>query len=292
MGAALLQTPDKLVAILEALVRNVAPEANVGISVKIRLLETAEQTEVLVRRLCATGITGLTVHCRTTPMRPREKAIRGQLRMVADVCREAGVACLMNGDVESREQAVKLVEEFAVDGAMIATAAEKNMSCFRTEAEGGLASWKDAFECFLRFAMDVENKFGNTKFMMLNIVPGKQAEYTQLHQAKSYTAICEMLGFEHLLAQAGEVDDALDLSPKALAAAKLMKEQAQKEKKLQQKQNKQNRNMNATAHAAGGNMAQARAVQQPRKSLSERRVKSAPEIPQAQAPDSGVAVPV
>src|SRR5687768_13620585 len=75
MGAALLRTPDKLCAILEALVKNITPEFNIGISVKIRLLETAEETEALVRRLCATGITSLTIHCRTTPMRPRERAI-------------------------------------------------------------------------------------------------------------------------------------------------------------------------------------------------------------------------
>ncbi|CRK38835.1 hypothetical protein BN1708_020573, partial [Verticillium longisporum] len=84
MGAQLLRTPDKLCAILEALVATVVPEFEIGVSVKIRLLATAPETEALVRRLVATGITGLTVHCRTTPMRPREPAIRGQLRMVAD----------------------------------------------------------------------------------------------------------------------------------------------------------------------------------------------------------------
>ncbi len=54
MGAALLRTPDKLCAILEALVREVAPEFEIGISVKIRLLETPAETEALVRRLVAT----------------------------------------------------------------------------------------------------------------------------------------------------------------------------------------------------------------------------------------------
>ncbi len=58
MGAALLRAPDTLCAILEALVRDVTPEFGIGISVKIRLLETAAETEALVRRLCATGITG------------------------------------------------------------------------------------------------------------------------------------------------------------------------------------------------------------------------------------------
>lgn len=206
MGAVLLRTPDKLVAILEALVKNIVPEFEIGISVKIRLLETPEQTEELVRRLVGTGITGLTVHCRTTPMRPRERAIREQLRMVADVCREAGVACLMNGDVYDRDTAKELIAEYGVDGAMIATAAEKNSSCFRTKADGGMETWDTVVKTYLKLAMEVENRFGNTKFMLSQIVPGKQPVYKLLAQCRSYVAACELMGLEELLEQAAEVD--------------------------------------------------------------------------------------
>lgn len=211
MGAALLRTPDKLVAILEALVTNIVPEFQIGVSVKIRILETPAETEALVRRLVATGITGLTVHCRTTPMRPREKAIRGQLKMVADVCHEAGVACLMNGDVEDRDSAVKLIEEYGVDGAMIATSAEKNSSCFRTKEQGGIAPWDEITEQYLQFAMDVHNKFGNTKYMLNQIIPGKQPAYRKTQSCKSYTALCEAFGWTHLLERAKEADQAVGL---------------------------------------------------------------------------------
>lgn len=213
MGAMLLTTPDKLVAILEALVKAIIPEFEIGVSVKIRILDTAEQTESLVRRLVATGITGLTVHCRTTPMRPRERAIRGQLRMIADVCREAGVACVMNGDVEDRDSAMKLIEEFGADGAMIATAAEKNSSCFRTKEQGGMASWNEITEKYLGFAMDVGNKFGNTKYLLNHLIPGKQVEYKLVQSCKSYTAVCEALQYKHLLEKAKETDLAVELAP-------------------------------------------------------------------------------
>lgn len=211
MGAMLLKTPDKLVAILEALVKNIVPEFQIGISVKIRILETAAETEALVRRLVATGITGLTVHCRTTPMRPRERAIRGQLKMIADICREAGVACLMNGDVEDRDSATKLIAEFGVDGAMIATAAEKNSSCFRSLEQGGMAPWHEVTETYLRFAMETANKFGNTKYMLNQIIPGKQAAYKNVQSCKSYTAVCENLGLSHLLEMAKQADEAVGL---------------------------------------------------------------------------------
>ncbi|KAJ4268410.1 tRNA-dihydrouridine synthase 2 [Fusarium torreyae] len=206
MGAALLQTPDKLCAILEALVKNITPEFEIGISVKIRLLDTATETETLVRRLCATGITGLTIHCRTTPMRPRERAIRGQLRMIAEVCHEYGVACLMNGDVEGRDQGLQLAREFGADGAMIAVAAERNPSCFRSETDGGLAPWEEVVDHYVKTAIDVDNKFGNTKFLLSNMIPGKSKSYQPVNQSKSYKSICEALGFDKYLEAAGEID--------------------------------------------------------------------------------------
>lgn len=209
MGAALLKTPDLLAGILEALVKEVGNVWEIGISVKIRLLRTPEETEALVRKLCSTGITGLTVHCRTTPMRPRERAIRQQLRMIGEVCREMGVACLMNGDVTSRDQALELVKEYNVDGAMIATAAEKNPSCFRTTEEGGLVHWKDVAKEYLKAAMEVENKWANTKFLLSQIMSGKHPSYVKTTHSKSYEQCVDALGFEELKETAREVDEAL-----------------------------------------------------------------------------------
>ncbi|KAL3423567.1 tRNA-dihydrouridine(20) synthase [Phlyctema vagabunda] len=248
MGAALLRTPDLLCSILEALVKEITPEFEIGISVKIRLLETPELTESLVRKLCATGITGLTIHCRTTPMRPRERAIREQLKMIADICREAGVACLMNGDVENRKQAEELIQEFGVDGAMIATAAETNPSCFRPE---GGSPWKEVVEQYLKTAMEVENRYGNTKYLLNHIVPGKMAVYKEMCSARSYSQLCKIFGFEHLEAQATEIDKKLEIFPDQV--------QGRRGKK------------NKSALAAGGAVGQARAQEvHAKKSLSER----------------------
>lgn len=250
MGAALLRDPDRLCAILEALVKEIVPEFGIGISVKIRLLETAQETEALVRRLVATGITGLTIHCRTTPMRPREAAIRGQLRMIADVCREAGVACLMNGDVESREQALRLIKEYNVDGAMIATAAEKNPSCFRAEADGGIAPWQEVAEHYVRNAIEVENKFGNTKFLLGNVIPGKAQVHGPINQCKTYTQICEWLELGNLLDQAKELDENLGLQPDRPPPGK-------------------NKKANKAALAAGGQMAKVRKVEKEEKKVEK-----------------------
>ncbi|PGH14895.1 hypothetical protein AJ79_02758 [Helicocarpus griseus UAMH5409] len=209
MGAALLQTPDRLVSILTALVKEVGTPFQIGISVKIRILDEPERTRDLVTRLCATGITGLTVHCRTTPMRPRERAIRDQLPMIASICKNAGVAILANGDVESRDHGHALMKEYGVDGAMIATCAEANSSCFRSAEQGGLLPWRDVVRDYMEFCLECENKWGNTKYLLNQLIPGKEKVFQSAKQSKSYWTCCKALGFEDLLERARIVDEVI-----------------------------------------------------------------------------------
>ncbi|KAI9806832.1 MAG: hypothetical protein M1833_002489 [Piccolia ochrophora] len=223
MGAALLQTPDTLCRILEALVKEVGTHFEIGISVKIRLLDTPELTENLVRRLCRTGITGLTVHCRTTPMRPRERAIREQLHMIAKVCQESGVACVMNGDVQDRDTAIKLAQEFGVDGSMIATYAEANPSCFRTAEQGGLAPWREIVREYMQAALDVDNKWGNTKFMLVHFIPGKEAGHRDVIASKNYAEVCEALGMDDMMDRARDVDQRIGLGQQSPATVGMAK---------------------------------------------------------------------
>jgi tRNA-dihydrouridine synthase 2 len=229
MGAALLKTPEKLCSILRALVKEVGEPNEIGISVKIRLLDTPEETKALVQKLCATGIIALTLHCRTTPMRPRERAIRDQLKMVVETCHEAGVACVMNGDVTSREEAVKLMEEYGADGAMIATAAETNPSCFRAKADGGVAPWEEAVKEYIKICMEVENRWGNTKYLLGQMVPGKAPAYKLMTQAKSYSALVKSLGYDsepEYVELANKVDKVLEIG--AFEKPKLTKAERKK----------------------------------------------------------------
>lgn len=68
-------------------------------------------------------------------MRNTEKALLDRIRGVAEVCREEGVRCLANGDVEDYNDALQVMREYQVDGAMIARSAELNPSCFRREGK-------------------------------------------------------------------------------------------------------------------------------------------------------------
>lgn len=243
MGAALLRTPDLLCNILTALVAKVGTPHEIGISVKIRLLETPEETSSLVNKLCMTGITGLTIHCRTTPMRPRERAIREQLKMIGDICRSHGVACLMNGDVTSREEGLALAQEYGIDGAMIATAAETNSSVFRSKEAGGLAPWQEVVKEYIQLAMSVENKWTNTKFLLSQLMPGKSKVYQPVQMSRSH---CEALAIlditdEELISQAKEADKILGLDVPRVTKADIKRQHKQESKENKQKKQEKKR---------------------------------------------------
>lgn len=228
MGAELLTTEkgDLLVRILTALVQQVGNPHEIGISVKIRLLSTPEETSALVNKLCKTGITGLTIHCRTRPMRPRERAIREQLRMIGEICHAHGVACLMNGDVVSRADGFKLAAEYGVDGAMIATAAEANSSVFLSEEQGGKKGWREVVAQYMRYALEVENRWANTKFLLSQLMPGRDPAYQKVAQSKSYVACIEALGLdreEGLLEMAKTTDSILGLDGPRVSKADIKK---------------------------------------------------------------------
>jgi len=209
MGAALLQTPDLLCEILTSLVKAVGPgtEFGVPISVKIRLLEPYEQTFGLVERLVKTGIEHLTVHMRTTPMRPREPAIRDPevIKGIVRICREAGVGIIVNGDIDHRAASDYLSEKYSLDGCMIARAAETNPSCF-IGGEKEVKPWLEVAKDFLTTAMRVDNHFSNTKFILNHLVDGKNQKYKQITSAKTYKDMCEILEVDHLLGLSSDAE--------------------------------------------------------------------------------------
>jgi len=204
MGSALLQTPELFVSILEALVKEVGKPEQIGISTKIRILKEPAETAALVSALVKTGITGLTVHCRTSAMRASERVLRDQLRMIGEICRDAGVSCLMNGAIGSRDEALKLAEEYGVDGGMIASAAECDFSVFRSTAQGGRATWSEVVQDYVNFALAMENHFANTKYMLGKLIPGKTTQFAICHSAKGYSDLCKIFGLP--TAQAELVD--------------------------------------------------------------------------------------
>ncbi|KAJ2726448.1 tRNA-dihydrouridine synthase 2 [Coemansia sp. Benny D115] len=186
MGAALMSDPDKLCAILDILVKNLS----VPVTCKIRVFDDVEKTLELVRRIAATGISALTVHCRTKTMRPNEKAMWGRLRAIVDEVGDLPV--VLNGDITKyahKEHGCKVTGATSV---MTARGAGANPSIFRSE--GMLPPLEAAVE-LTRVCLRTSNLFLNTKYILLQMHPEtKSAEYNMLRSSRRYRELCEAMG--------------------------------------------------------------------------------------------------
>ncbi|KAJ1896822.1 tRNA-dihydrouridine synthase 2 [Kickxella alabastrina] len=186
MGAALMADPDRLCAILDILVKNL----NVPVTCKIRIFDDVEKTLELVRRIAATGITALTVHCRTRAMRPSEKAVWGRLR---DIVKELpDLPIILNGDVFEYKDVQRARDRIGVTSVMTARGAAANPSIFR--AEGKLSAMHTAVE-LTKICVRTSNIFLNTKFILLQMHPEtKSDDYIRLRSSRRYKEMCEAMG--------------------------------------------------------------------------------------------------
>ncbi|GAA5862112.1 hypothetical protein JCM5353_004961, partial [Sporobolomyces roseus] len=249
MGAALLKDPERLCAILTALVES----TNLPIDAKIRLLPlpssssppststllaepsasnssssstppdstsltpptlpiSSEPTLPLVHQILSTGISCLTVHCRTQTMRSSEPALHARLRnLITELQGSTSIPIVCNGDVlgGSPEEAGwgnfrEVCEETGVESVMIARAAEANPSCFRKE--GLLDPIEVVIPKLLRIAITTKNHFSNTKYV-LNAInlhsgptpPGKEKnrDYKlKMNKAKNYGEMGAIFGIQ------------------------------------------------------------------------------------------------
>lgn len=183
MGAALLLTPDLLCTILSELIEKVGRPNNKSISCKIRLLDDYQSSHDLIEQICKTGITNLTIHCRTRDMRSREDPIWKYLTKLIPFVQSKGVSLIINGNLQSRIDFQNLQNVFNNEelGGMIAECAEANPSVF---SEIPLTPFE-----ILPVFHQLSNKynydaFQNTKYMLLNQIPGKSPFYQRFAQTK------------------------------------------------------------------------------------------------------------
>ncbi|KAJ7194664.1 hypothetical protein GGX14DRAFT_576115 [Mycena pura] len=200
MGAALLTNPDLLCSILTALRAAMPPE--ITVSAKIRLLPSQEDTLKLVERIVNTGISALTVHCRTRTMRDRDPALVERLRDIVDFVAGMGkgIAVIENGDCTGAEDANRIRALTGAHSVMIARAAEANPSCF---APAPLADLEETLcPAYLRVARYLDNNWGLTKFCVsqfkakhINVDKAAQKRYRQvLHGTKGFDGLEDITG--------------------------------------------------------------------------------------------------
>ncbi|KAF7436215.1 hypothetical protein PC9H_003042 [Pleurotus ostreatus] len=187
MGAALLTNPDVLCSILTALRREMPPE--ITVSAKIRLLPSREDTLKLVERIVNTGISALTVHCRTRNMRDREPAMVERLQEIVDFVEGMGrgIAVIENGDCTGWEDARRIRALTGAHSVMVARAAESNPSCFSSTPLQDVE--RTLVPSYIRLAEYLDNHWGLTKFCVNQFhgthVDVRKADSKALRQALS-----------------------------------------------------------------------------------------------------------
>ncbi|KAG0183332.1 hypothetical protein DFQ28_000944 [Apophysomyces sp. BC1034] len=191
MGAALLSNPENLKKILINLVNN----SGLPVTCKIRLLDTAEKTVELAKMIESTGVKALTVHCRTKEQRPSSKANWEALTAVVDAIRSIPV--IVNGDIYTQEDIPKVKAMTNASSVMIARGAQYNPSVFR---QGGLLSYEEAVDTYIKKCIDVDNVFQNTKYVLLSMCTDphhtRSERYNRMQKAKTNLALCEIFGLE------------------------------------------------------------------------------------------------
>lgn len=185
MGAALLSTPELLCSILTNLVEKVGKPNKKSISCKIRLLKSFEETKTLVNDICNTGISNLTIHCRTKDMRNRDDPIWTYLPKLIPFIQSKGVSVIINGNLQCRQDFENLqsVLNNREIGGMIAECAESNPSVFSHKP----LKAKDSIAEFLEYC-DIYNydNLPNSKYVVLTHIPGKSKFYQKMGQQKSH----------------------------------------------------------------------------------------------------------
>lgn len=189
MGAELLKTPDLLCSILNNLVTKVGKPNGKPISCKIRLLPNYEASRKLVEQICSTtGIANLTIHCRTPIMRNRQDPIWNYLPKLIPLIESYGISVILNGNFQSRLDLETIQQALNNDrlSIMIAEAAESNPSVF-VKLESGKSVQPQ--HQLINEIYEIGSKYhlySGTKFMIMNIIPGKSKYYQKFSQLKNF----------------------------------------------------------------------------------------------------------
>ncbi|KAJ3411873.1 tRNA-dihydrouridine(20) synthase [NAD(P)+]-like [Chytridiales sp. JEL 0842] len=200
MGAALLQDPDRLCAILTALVENVPLQ----ITCKIRMLETVEKTIELAQRIERTGVAALALHGRLATERPRDPA---HWDIFEPVARAIKIPLIANGDIWDVADMEKLRASQSASF-MLARAPQANFTCFRPD--GKRLPIDECMRMYVKKAIEMDMAFHNCKYTILQMWPTSLGEYktamggTEVEnpvlgmevgsKAKNYRDLCSYLG--------------------------------------------------------------------------------------------------
>jgi len=195
MGAALLTHPDKIKAILTALVSAV----DISVTCKIRILPKLEDTLKLIEVIESTGVCAVGVHGRTKDQRPNHE---NNVEVLQEVVKHCKIPVIANGgSANSRDSPINTYEgikafweKTGAASVMIARAAEWNASVFSPNGKENVYTIVDKY---LDYAIQYDQPFVVTKYNIQQHLGGDQTE-TELGRKFLYSStmqeLCTVLG--------------------------------------------------------------------------------------------------
>lgn len=158
MGAALLEKPAQIKALLTNCVKNL----KIPVTCKMRILPRLEDTIELVKMIELCGVSAIAVHGRTKEQRPNHENNDDFLREIA---RGISIPMIANGGsnaIKNYSDAVDFKRSTEASSVMIARAAMKNPSVFKSD--NSAIPNKVLITEFLKLAVRYDNCVANTKY--------------------------------------------------------------------------------------------------------------------------------
>jgi len=174
MGAALLETPEKIKKILTNLVENLS----ISVTCKIRILPSLESTIELVKMIESTNVNAIAIHGRTREERSSTPNHTDYIKKITEIVKK--VPIIANGE-SGNINYYSDIEEFrrksGASSVMIARSAMHNCSIFSKE---GLIDQNQIISEYLDLALRYENHFSSSKYciarMMENVENWKEGK--------------------------------------------------------------------------------------------------------------------
>ncbi|KAI8904309.1 hypothetical protein EDD86DRAFT_213104 [Gorgonomyces haynaldii] len=213
MGSRLLEDPDRLVSILESLVKGL----KIPVSCKIRLLDpkhglsAQERTIALLQRIERIGVVAVAVHCRFTHERPRQP---GHWDYFESLSQSISIPLIANGDIYSLQDMNRLKAQAPLSRFMLARAAQSNVSVF----SGSLKPSADIMKEYVQTSIKLGMHFQNCKYTLMQMqVDGDPKEgilfRETINKIKDWNSLCAYFDLNPTDLQNSYNDEATDELP-------------------------------------------------------------------------------